>query len=284
MKKAFFSDTPEILYKETDMADLVRNPCRFGCDVQIVCTRGSAEISTGIQSYNMRRGVGLFFLGGGLVQAVNPSPDFTVRMLLYPKEVMLKALLPLDTDFLNYLHEYPCFDHLEEGASEQEWYGVMLWMDMAALLFSRSIPRFRRYIEQNFVQSMLMCLYNSVPLQRRSVALENAGRQMLCHQFVRLIRENSTQERMLSFYAGKLGISSRYLSDIVAENFDGKTPKQLIDAQLTAEIKVQLDNPELTVGEIAHYFNFPDHTSMSRFFKRNTGMSPKEYRTKRKTM
>ena len=92
------------------MAELVRNPCRFGCHIQIVCTHGSAVISTGIQSYSMRRGTGLFLLGGGLVQVVEPSPDFRVRMLLYPKDLMMKVLIPLDTDFLNYLHEYPYFD------------------------------------------------------------------------------------------------------------------------------------------------------------------------------
>ena len=126
-----------------------------------------------------------------------------------------------------------------------------------------------------------MCLHSSIPLKRMAEARRNERKSFISHQFVRLVRENSAKEHMLPFYAGKLGISSRYLNGIVAENFDGKTPKQLIDAQLTAEIKVQLDNPMLTVSEIAEYFNFPEHTSMSRFFKRNTGMSPKEYRLKR---
>lgn len=281
MRKSFYSDTPDIQYGETDMAELVRNPCRFGCHIQIVCTHGSAVISTGIQSYSMRRGTGLFLLGGGLVQVVEPSPDFRVRMLLYPKDLMMKVLIPLDTDFLNYLHEYPYFDHLDAGAEPDEWKGVILWMDMAAMLFSRPMPRFRKYIEQNFLQSMLMCLHSSIPLKRMAEALRNERKSFISHQFVRLVRENSAKEHMLPFYAGKLGISPRYLNGIVAENFDGKTPKQLIDAQLTAEIKVQLDNPMLTVSEIAEYFNFPEHTSMSRFFKRNTGMSPKEYRLKR---
>ncbi|HIZ86945.1 MAG TPA: helix-turn-helix domain-containing protein [Candidatus Coprenecus pullistercoris] len=284
MRKSFYSDTPEIQYGETDMAELVRNPCKFGCDVQIVCTHGTAGISTGVQNHRMRRGTELFLLGGGLVCVKDPSPDFKVRMLLYPKDVMLKALVPLDTDFLNYLHQYPYFDHLEEDGRPEEWDEVLQWMDMAALLFSRRIPRYRRYIEHNFLQSMLMCLCNAVPFKRSLEVRENARRQNICHQFVRLIRENSAQEHLLPFYAGKLGISPRYLNDVVAEYFDGRTPKELIDAQLTAEIKVQLDNPLLTVSEIAGYFNFPEHTSMSRFFKRNTGLSPKEYRMQRRSL
>ena len=53
----------------------------------------------------------------------------------------------------------------------------------------------------------------------------------------------------------------------------------MIDEQLTAEIKVLLDDPHLSVTEIAQHFNFPDQSYLSRFFKKNTGMSPKEFRS-----
>ena len=216
------------------------------------------------------------------MQVSDPSPDFTVRMLLYPKDVVIKAILPIDSDFLNYLHEYPFLDHIGGGAPEDEWENVLQWMDMASLLFTRPVQYFRKQIEQNFLQSMLMCLYNHIPRKKVTASRESSRRQVLCHQFVRLIRENSAQEHQVPFYAEKLCISPRYLGDIVAENFEGMTPKQLIDKQLVAEIKVQLDNPLFSVSEIAQYLNFPEHTSMSRFFKRNTGMSPKEYRASRK--
>lgn len=282
MNKAFYSDTPCIQYGETDMSQLMRNPCRFGCDVQIVCTDGTAEISTGIENYTMRTGTELFLLGGSLVQVCGMSRDFRARMLLYPKDVVFKALLPLDASFLNYIHEYPFFDHLRPGASEDEWSHIMQWMDMARMLFRESLPSFRKQLEQNFLQSMLMYLYNQIPRKEIAGPRESSRKQVLCHQFVRLIRENSAHEHQVPFYADRLCISSRYLGDIVAENFGGLTPKQLIDKQLISEIKVQLDNPLLSVSEIAQYFNFPEHTSMSRFFKRNTGMSPKEYRASRK--
>ena len=61
MKKSFYADTPEIKYMETDMAEQVANLCRFDCHIHIVCTDGTAVISTGIQNYIMRRGTGLLF-------------------------------------------------------------------------------------------------------------------------------------------------------------------------------------------------------------------------------
>ena len=71
----------------------------------------------------------------------------------------------------------------------------------------------------------------------------------------------------------------KILNEIIALYVNGRTPKQLIDEQLTAEIKVLLDDPHLSVTEIAQHFNFPDQSYLSRFFKKNTGMSPKEFRS-----
>ena len=62
---------------------------------------------------------------------------------------------------------------------------------------------------------------------------------------------------------------------------NGKTPKALIDEQLTAELKVLLNNPALSIAEIASLCQFPDSSYLSRFFKKNTGISPKEYRTQK---
>ena len=62
---------------------------------------------------------------------------------------------------------------------------------------------------------------------------------------------------------------------------NGKTPKQLTDEQLAVEIKVLLNDPHLSVAEIALLCNFPDQSYLSRFFRKHTGFSPKEFRTRR---
>ena len=86
-----------------------------------------------------------------------------------------------------------------------------------------------------------------------------------------LLREHSTQEHQINYYANQLCITPRYLNEVVIQYSNGRTPKQLIDEQLTAELKV------LSIMEIAQLFNFQEPANMSRFFKKNTGMSPKNF-------
>lgn len=55
-------------------------------------------------------------------------------------------------------------------------------------------------------------------------------------------------------------------------------PKELIDQQVTCAIKKYLSNTEMRVKEIASLLNFEDVPYMCRFFPKQTGLSPIEYR------
>ncbi|MBO8471441.1 MAG: AraC family transcriptional regulator [Bacteroidetes bacterium] len=73
-------------------------------------------------------------------------------------------------------------------------------------------------------------------------------------------------------------ISPRYLNKITVRHVDGLSPKNIIDDQLLAEIKVRLVNSSLSITQIAGELNFSDQTYMSSFFRRLTGRSPADYR------
>lgn len=115
---------------------------------------------------------------------------------------------------------------------------------------------------------------------KTSCEKQYSRKQILYYQFLQLVREYSTREHQVAFYADKLCITSRYLNEIIALYVNGRTPKQLIDEQLTAEIKVLLDDPHLSVTEIAQHFNFPDQSYLSRFSRKIQECHPKNLEVK----
>lgn len=151
---------------------------------------------------------------------------------------------------------------------------------MARMLFRDNISQFKQQQEHNFLQSLLMWLFNTIP-EKLAANKHYSRKQILCHQFMQLIREHGTHEHQVPFYAEQLCITPRYLYEITVRYLNGKTPKQLIDEQLIAEIKVLLNEPRLSVTEIAEQLNFADQSYLTRFFKKNTGFSPKEFRTQK---
>lgn len=281
MDTSLLSSLSGIYYEESNLDFLLPSPLYFNCGVQILCVNGNGVISTGAQCFHLQEMSEIIFWDGSIMQLLHSSDDFLVRMVLYPKRVFLQAAVSLDTTFFNYMREFPLYNHGQEKDA-QSWEKVNLWLDMAKMLFTQPAGLFKERLELNFLQSMLMWIFSTIPDTYVSVARSYTRKQLLFHRFMHLIHEHALREHQIGFYADRLCISSRYLNEITVEYSKGKTPKELIDEQLTVEIKVQLNKLELSVEEVAGICCFPDSSYLSRFFKKHTGITPKEFRNREK--
>ncbi|OMQ12181.1 helix-turn-helix domain-containing protein [[Flexibacter] sp. ATCC 35103] len=99
----------------------------------------------------------------------------------------------------------------------------------------------------------------------------------LTEKFKELLAENFTEHREVSFYAEKLFITAKHLSQIM-KNETGKTVSEIINEIVCLEAKVLLQTKALSIAEISVHLNFATATFFGKFFKRNTGISPLEYR------
>lgn len=81
----------------------------------------------------------------------------------------------------------------------------------------------------------------------------------------------------VSYLASLLHISPRYLSDVLKEE-TGKTAKELIHISLISEAKNMLRSDDQTVSEIAYTLGFENLPYFSRLFKKEVGVTPKEFK------
>ena len=104
--------------------------------------------------------------------------------------------------------------------------------------------------------------------------LLNKGKgQILVKKFFHLIEENNQKNLLLSEYAGIIGVTANHLTQTV-KVLTGKTSLQIIKAKQLLEIKRLLVHTSLNVSEIASQLNFEDQSYFSKFFKRETGLTP----------
>ena len=271
-------DTDRIRYVETDLAFLEGKPVHFICGIYLVCESGRCEVSTGAENFSLCAETELIFLAGTLLHRLEASDDFKARMILFPKDVFLKAMLPIDTPYLNYADEHPCYLHTSDERSRLTWRQACVWMDSAGMLFSGDYTsQYRELLEFDWLQSFLIWLFGTIPEKQESQS-SSTRQQQICRSFMQLVREYAVQEHGAAFYAGKLCISTRYLHRATTLCLNGKSPTQIIEEQLLAEVKVLLDDPSFTVTAIAERLNFPDQSYLTRFFKRHTGISPRRFR------
>jgi AraC family transcriptional activator of pobA len=93
----------------------------------------------------------------------------------------------------------------------------------------------------------------------------------------RLVEENFRQERHLDFYAEKLAMTADRLNDHV-KRATGVTAGHLIRQRLLTEAKRQLVFTGQPIHEIAYDLAFSDPSHFARFFRKQTGTTPHEFR------
>lgn len=99
----------------------------------------------------------------------------------------------------------------------------------------------------------------------------------LYHRFLLLLRENLAKYHQVTEYARVLNVSTDVLNQIVKDR-NCKSPKQIIDEQLLLEAKRALYWSEATVKEIGWRLGFETDSYFNRFFKKLTGITPKQFR------
>jgi AraC family transcriptional activator of pobA len=273
MKDAFVQYGKSFYYEESDFHSIVNYPYRFKCGMDILCIKGKGTLSTGIQTYQLQECSELIFLSGTLLQLIDATEDFKVRIFIFSKELFDEVAIQIDTSYFHFIGETPLYNHPLGGES---WQNANMWMDMSQMLCKEEKNTFSNYLEHNFLQSFMMWTCNTIPTKFIFTGNSYSRRQMLYHRFLSMVHDHSIMQHDVQFYANSLCISTRYLNEIT--NCFGKSPKQLIDEQLIAEIKVLLRYTDLSITQIAEQLKFPDQSYLSRYFKKHTGDSPSNYR------
>lgn len=97
--------------------------------------------------------------------------------------------------------------------------------------------------------------------------------------FLRLLPLHFAEHHDIGFYASQLNISTVYLSRVVRQ-VTGRTVIDYINQFLVMEASFLLRTSQLSVNQIAERLHFADLASFSKFFSRQKGMSPRDYRNK----
>lgn len=97
------------------------------------------------------------------------------------------------------------------------------------------------------------------------------------NDFLKLVTENHLEQRSVGFYADKLFITPKYLSKII-KNVSGLSAPDWINKMTVMEAKSLLKYSDLTITEIVWKLKFSSPSVFYKYFKRQTGITPTDYR------
>ncbi len=105
---------------------------------------------------------------------------------------------------------------------------------------------------------------------------ENSRQQRFFGRFLEFLSIYCKHERSVQFYADKLRITPKYLSNIT-NSYTGHSSSVVIDHYVIFNIQQTLYVNEFNIKKVSELYHFPSQSFFGRYFKRITGMSPNTY-------
>ena len=247
----------------------------------LLCTCGKAvvELEHGVSEYELGEAWCVVLPPAMIVRLHSVSDDFKATVLQASQEITLSSFIGLETEMFNIIYRKPCFSI--SGESELTLVHNMI----ENLRIFTQLPESTH--TKDFVCGTIHCLYiaiydlrlrTSSPGTQRNVVYSSADTYF--RQFVQLVKEHCRVHHDVAFYADKLHITPKYLNEISRKKVHF-TAKEVITQFLVTLIKRELVISGNSVQRIAYDYNFCDQSSLGKFFKKATGMSPVAYRRTR---
>jgi AraC-like DNA-binding protein len=95
--------------------------------------------------------------------------------------------------------------------------------------------------------------------------------------FKDLLEENFKKQKQVNYYAKQIIISEKRLNQATTKVL-GKSPKQIIDDRVLLEAKRILAYTNQSIKEIAYSLGFEEPTNFIKYFKKNSTITPTEFR------
>lgn len=96
--------------------------------------------------------------------------------------------------------------------------------------------------------------------------------------FLGLLPQHFMEHHDIGFYASHLCITTTYLSRVVRQVSGGRTVIDYINQMLLMEATFLLRQTSMSITQISDQLHFAEVTTFARFFCRQKGMTPREFR------
>ncbi len=260
---------------ETEQANREDSPYRPNFYILGLCVEGWVEFYVDDKLLTIRPNC--FFAAGPqmTIQKVKQSLDCKLRYLFFTKDFLLNNIINVYEieSFLFFSANSKPYIQLEKKDTEP----LLQLYDI--LKNKRFNDNSRHHLE--IIRSLFYTfLYESAAIyQKNNIAQPKFTRDVdLNLKFQQMLVQTDKKKHNLKFYADSLFITPKYLIHAIKKS-SGKTPGKLIDEAIVAEAKLLLRDRDHTIATVSERLQFSDQASFSKFFKKNTGITPVSYRS-----
>lgn len=245
------------------------------CALVLHVLKGTARLRCNFEMIEEQADSVVLFNPGDTIKVERRSQDFEVEILAFSSFIQLAALNQLENVSVNALKKNMILDTSETASAATGMVRVLKpAIDTCSVreLYFISVMQLRAF----YMLYQVMLRRNQIEVD----SFKSRGDELF-FRFRQLLAEHYRESRSVAFYADKLCITTRYLTDIVQQHY-GRSPKNAIDIYTVMQIRLDLLQSDVTLSELANKYHFSSPSFFSDYFRRNAGCSPQDYRQKNK--
>lgn len=247
-------------------------PFRIDMTMAIIYEQGSADLKINMRDYHIEAPAVLLVLNDQIYQSAGHSEDLRSKVILMSRSFSDSLfansgeILPLKSSIMK--------NPVMKIENEENVFGqfFQLLQNIAAS------PRQEFKIESARHLTLSMFYgYSHLKHEVNEVKCTNSRQEEIFTKFTELLERHHKKEREIAFYADKMCMTSKHLSQVI-KDYTGKTALGIIEEYVISEAKSMLLSTTMSIQQISDELKFPSQSVFGKYFKRVTGKSPTEYR------
>lgn len=272
-------------YQMLDIGQLLANDATVSQNKYgfFLCRKGEADILLDNHSFHIEAGVLCLYTPYTFIRIIRHTDNIEGCLMEGELDTIQSALSNIPAAERFAIRSHPC---VKLGTAECQRLEQAVEMLAARTELPRKAekPRSVRLLH-TLVQALLqaLCLevleiyFNCTTIEE----LPQNREEKIFNRFLMSVFRNCNKERSVTFYAREQHLSPNYLSTIV-KNQSGRTAIQWIETFTLLQAQHYLLQTRLSIKEIAYQLHFPDQSVFGRYFKKHCGVSPTDYRNRKR--
>ena len=267
-------DNDIILLDKPLITSAFQYPFKVDITAAIICIKGRTEGSINLKPYITNGPCFITILSGQIMEYKSISEDFSGLFIIMSP----KFTDSLASDVANRL---PVFFYLLDNPviplDKEALEGMITYFEMIKKVIQVKDHPYRIEAVRHLT---LAFLYGAgVYFHKFDNNRGKSHHETIVEKFLHLVQTHFKEQRGLEFYADKLCLTPKHVSKVIRE-ISGKPANDWIDEHVILEAKALLKSTNMTIQQISDELNFPSQSFFGKYFKRVTGMSPREYKGK----
>lgn len=216
----------------------------------------------------------IYFIHPGQVHQLVETAPPQGQVLVFSSDFLVHNNIPIS--FVEDLHLFRSYgQHPPLELHLEQWTKIEVYLQEIQEAF-KSQKKYRMTAIGALLKLLLIYCHHHCILEEENPQQLEAGQSML-KQFKSLVEQHYSTWHSSTQYAQALHITPDHLNKTI-KSLLGKTAKAYLQERLTLAAKRLLYFSDLSNKEIGYELGFSEPANFSAFFKRNTGLSPTQFR------